>query len=276
MFGLLIKNMEYFFYFFIFILGTIIGSFLNVVILRHNTGRSSVKGNSMCFSCGKKLVWHELIPVLSFIFLKGRCSACRAKISWQYPLIELSTGILFVALWWKNNGIFAPFWLTILIWAIFSLLVIITVYDLRHKIIPDVFSYSLAALSIIYIVTEHFWLGVGLGESLFWRLMSGLILAAPLALLWLVSRGQWMGLGDAKLVLGLGWFLGLIYGLSALVLAFWFGAVYGLFMILLGSKLFGRHLTIKSEIPFGPFLILGWSVAYFGNVDILNLSLFLN
>src|SRR6185503_15262997 len=84
---------------FSFVLGTIVGSFLNVVALRYNTGMT-LKGRSKCFSCGKNLEWHELIPVISFLFQKGQCKTCKSSISWQYPIIELSGGLLFILIFY--------------------------------------------------------------------------------------------------------------------------------------------------------------------------------
>src|SRR3989344_1792899 len=96
----------YLFSIFVFILGTIIGSFLNVVILRYNTG-SSIQGRSGCMSCGKPLVWYELFPVLSFLFLLGRCGGCKSRISAQYPLVELLTGIIFLLTFLQFSPSFA-------------------------------------------------------------------------------------------------------------------------------------------------------------------------
>src|SRR3989338_7047034 len=84
------------FYFFVFVLGAVVGSFLNVVILRLNTGQSIISGKSKCFSCAKKLKWYELVPLASFFALRGKCSACMSKISCQYPIVEMFTGFLFL------------------------------------------------------------------------------------------------------------------------------------------------------------------------------------
>ena len=100
-----------------FIFGTIVGSFLNVLILRYNTGISAARGRSFCFSCGKNLNWLELVPVLSFLFQKGKCRGCKSKISWQYPLVECLTGLLFVGVFLRYggvNGLFSSVWLIIM------------------------------------------------------------------------------------------------------------------------------------------------------------------
>lgn len=265
-----------FFYFLIFLFGAIIGSFLNVVIFRYHSG-ATFFGRSMCFSCGKTLSWRDLIPVFSFLALRGKCRFCLSKISIEYGIVEAITGALFVLIVWNGGGFSAfldaiaggsgstAYFANLVILAILSsLLVVIAGYDLKHKIIPDAFVYAFAVLALFRItfIPEAF---AFVPNS--WDFAAGVILAAPFALLWYVSGGRWMGLGDAKLALGIGWFLGLRAGVEALVLAFWIGAVFGLILIGL-SKLrtyvfFGSHITMKSEIPFAPFLILGLLVMFF-------------
>ena len=131
---------------FVFLLGTIIGSFLNVVIYRFNTGKTIVKGRSICMTCNRELRWYELIPLFSFLIQKGKCRRCAIKISHQYPLVEFLTGIIFVliahrflSILYVSLGLYL-FFLIFFVF-IFSLLIVISVYDLRHKIIPDKLSY---------------------------------------------------------------------------------------------------------------------------------------
>ena len=269
--------------FFLF-LGIAIGSFLNVVILRYNTGLSFAEGRSVCFSCGKTLQWYELIPVISYVFQAGRCRGCRSKISMQYPAVELTTGVLFLALFAKINpqtlSELGYLFYTLVIW---SLLIVIAVYDLRHKIIPDGIVYAFAALSFLQLFfTPETFVVPGL-----WALLAGPLMAAPFFLLWLVSRGTWMGLGDAKLALGIGWLLGPVFGTSAIILSFWLGAIVGIALLLLKylSRLGFFHrialffgattIIIKSELPFAPFLILGILIVYFWHIDVTGLSLLL-
>ena len=242
------------------ILGLIIGSFLNVVILRLNT-QKSFGGRSGCMSCQKKLSWYELFPVFSFLFLKGRCKGCKTKISWQYPLVELATGIIFACLFLKFQDVFysSTFIFTGIIAyyaGVFSLLMVIAVYDIRHKIIPDTLAIVLGFLTFIGL---FFFSGVGFNFHFptVMELLAGPIIALPFALIWLVSKGTWMGLGDAKLAISLGWLLGLSRVLSGVVLAFWSGAIIGLILIALSKK----H-GMKSEIPFAPFLVLGAILAF--------------
>ena len=259
-----------------FIFGTIIGSFLNVVILRYNTGMS-INGRSGCFSCGKKLEWYELVPVVSFIMLLGKCSACKSRISWQYPLVELATGSLFLALFVKYFSIdfstthVIGFIVSAIVW---SILVVITVYDIRHKIIPDGLVFAFAGLALISFFLTHPFAGIFHYPQIL-DLLAGPILFTPFWLLWLVSKGTWMGFGDAKLAIGMGWFVGLSQGISAVILGFWIGAVVSLLWMGYCALAHKNRPSMKTEIPFAPYLILGLLVVFFFHIDVLGLSLLL-
>jgi prepilin signal peptidase PulO-like enzyme (type II secretory pathway) len=240
--------MELFFIISTFALGAIIGSFLNVTILRHNTGLG-FGGRSFCMSCAKQLEWHELIPIISFLGQKGKCSKCQSRISWLYPLGEFLTGLMFTFIFMSfPHESLADYILIIYFWSMFSILLMISVYDIRLKIIPNAPVYTFIALSILAPIL--FTGGVDLQIGL--NILSGLLLSAPFALLWILSNGRLMGLGDAKIVLGLGIMLGLAQGLAAILLAFWIGAIVGVILLLIKKSGF----NMKSEIPFGPFLVL--------------------
>lgn len=258
-----------------FVFGLIIGSFLNVIIYRLNTKRS-FGGRSACLSCRSALSWYELIPLFSFLGLKGRCRNCKTRISIQYPLVELATGLLFAMLFYKFSAqggqdilfIFQPaFIITYFYYAVmFSLLIVITGYDLKHKIIPDILSliFGLLAFIGLFLFTNyifHFHL------PSIWEFLSGVLIAIPFASLWFFSRGAWMGLGDGKLALGLGWLLGLPLAISAVVLAFWIGTIIGLYLVL-----FKKGYGMKSEIPFAPYLALGAFIAFIFELNLFNIS----
>lgn len=257
--------MNSFFLVFSFILGTLIGSFLNVVALRYNTGMT-LKGRSKCFSCNRTLTALELIPIVSFLLQGGSCSKCKSKISWQYPLVEIFAGILFVLIFY----FFPPVSLAASIWTIYylfitSILLVIVVYDIRHKIIPDalVYTFAIVSLAKLFVTPELTFIVPSLID-----ILAGPIAAAPFFLLWLVSKGTWMGLGDAKLALGIGWTLGLILALSSIVLAFWIGAIVSVvWMMIVFKKLKARY-----EVPFGPYLILGMYIVLFTGINVLDLS----
>jgi leader peptidase (prepilin peptidase)/N-methyltransferase len=243
-----------------FFLGLIIGSFLNVVILRLNTEKS-LGGRSACMICQNKLAWYELIPLFSFISLRGRCRTCSTRISAQYPIVELITGLAFLVLFLKFQNIFfestLAFAFTYAYYAvIFCLLIVIAVYDLKHKIIPDALSLVLSIIGFVGIFFfQDFIFYLHMPSTV--EIFAGLLIALPFALTWLLSRGAWMGLGDAKLAVGLGYILGLGRAFSGIVVAFWSGAIIGVLLILISKK----H-KMRSEIPFAPFLVLGMVIVF--------------
>ncbi len=246
-----------------FVFGTVIGSFLNVVSLRYNTGMG-VNGRSKCFSCGKTLTWRELIPLFSFAVQKGACKKCKSKISWQYPLVEFLAGVFFVLIFLKFPPVDAISAIsTVLYLFITSVLIVITVYDIKHKIIPDVLSYTFSALAFASLFFG--------GSSLFHvpviiDLFAGPLCALPFAILFFASKGSWMGFGDAKLVLGIGWTLGFVAAVSAIILAFWIGAVVSvIWMFVTYKKIKGRY-----EIPFAPYLILGMYLVLIFGIQVID------
>ncbi len=251
---------------YIFCLGLIIGSFLNVVALRYNTGKT-IGGRSMCFSCRKTLRWYELVPFFSFVLQSGRCKGCKSKISWQYPLGEVATGLLFVGSFLHSVSKYdlsPQCVLFTIIYCIAScLLMVILIYDIKHKIIPDRLALFFALLGLAVAFFQK--------DFSIMRLLAGPIVALPFYLIWQLSKGRLMGLGDAKLMVGMGWMLGLGGAVNAIVLAFWAATLVAL-PLLLGQKFglrYGRNrLTIKSEIPFAPFLILGLYLVLFFSINV--------
>lgn len=246
----------------VFIFGTFIGSFLNVLILRHNTGKTLL-GRSGCMSCRKSLGWAELVPVLSYVLQRGRCKGCRSHVSLQYPIVELLTGVMFALAFLTSDSTAEILFSTIL----FSVLIVIVVYDMRHKIIPDRYVWTFVLLGVLTLFVD---LGtLTLSTPSLTEVLAGPIVALPLFLLWVVSGGRWIGLGDSKVALAIGFFLGIGGGLVALMLSFWIGAAYGI-SIMIAQKLHTYHrlnkgkeaLTMKSEVPFAPFLILGFLLIY--------------
>jgi prepilin signal peptidase PulO-like enzyme (type II secretory pathway) len=220
-------------------------------------------------SCEHGLRWYELIPLFSFIGLKGRCKNCKIKISWQYPLVEFVSGVIFAVLFWKFQGVLyislKDFISLYTYYAlIFSILLIIVVYDLKHKIIPDILSFMFGLLAFIglfvFVQNElHFHV-----PSLL-DLLSGIFIALPFFAFWFFSSGAWMGMGDVKLAIGLGWLLGLSLALSAITLAFWAGSLVGLYLI------FRKGYGMKTEIPFAPYLVLGTFLAFIFNLNLFHI-----
>jgi len=208
------------------------------------------------------------------VILKGKSRFSGKPLSLQYPFVELFTGLLFLGVYMKFFEAFI-FPLTVLyvvqlalVLAVMCLLVVIAVYDFHTKIIPNELVYTFILLSGILMLLQ----GVT-----WWHVLAGPILWFPFAFLWFVSRGAWMGYGDAKLAWGMGWFLGVFMGLSAVVLSFWIGAVVSLTLLgiakLLENSLsfLPKGLTIKSEVPFAPFLVVGTLLIFFFEINVFFL-----
>lgn len=249
-----------------FVLGLVIGSFLNVVIYRLETEHSIWRGRSFCPHCKHALSAIELVPLASFLWQRGRCRHCRQPISAQYPLVEIATGIVFVLVFrfLSLSAVVDFFSFSFLIhygyWMFVSaILIAVFVYDLKYMLIPDGLIYlGMAAVFLSKLIFSfksvcYFSFNCPMPDALLGAIAgSGLFL-----FLVLVSREKWMGWGDVKL----GFLLGLVLGapkiLIALMSAFLLGSIIGVSLIVAGRK------GLKSQVPFGPFLIIGFYVALF-------------
>lgn len=235
----------------IFIFGLAIGSFINAAVFRLRENKSLVFDRSRCPKCGHILSWHELIPLLSFLIQLGRCRACKQKISFQYPIVELTAGILFVFVF--DHSLLAgryslDLWYLLLV---FSALLFIFVFDLKYYIIPNRVLYPLIAIVLLY---NLFIFPLAENSN---RLLAVAVAAGFFLALYLVSGGKWIGFGDVKFGIFIGLFLGWSAVLAALFLSYLLGALIGGFLMFFGGK------TLKSQVPFGPFLIAGTLIAYF-------------
>ena len=251
---------------FSFFLGLVVGSFINVVVRRGERGEK-ITGRSHCESCGKTLSFLELIPVLSFLFLRGRCRNCNAPFSLQYPLVELGTGVSYALAGWFFLD-FSFDLLSFLSWlAVFlgiGAAMIIAVSDIRSHIIPNGAVLALLALGLfrsVYVLSQT--KSSTFVLDLVWDMVAALVIALFLAALWYFSGGRWMGFGDVKLIFVTSLILGFPAAFMAFLLAFWLGGLFGIILIV------SRQKTLQSHIPFGPFILVGAALAYFLPPDIV-------
>ena len=233
----------------LFLLGGIVGSFSCLVAHRLHTGRPLVAGGSRCDSCGVRLRALQLIPFFSFLFLKGRCAACGSAIHPKHALAELLYGAAFVLSWYVLGFSFA-FFFTI---AFFSLAGTIVLYDIAHTIIPNVLVYPLMALGGVWAL-----LSTGETAALLHTILSAIGVSGFILALWFFSKGRAMGFGDVKLVFALALFVGFPASVAGLLFSFWGGAVISILLLLYPRK----HRTIQSEVPFAPYLALGFLCAH--------------
>lgn len=233
----------------LFLYGIVIGSFLNVVILRVPKKESFTFDRSHCTSCGYQLRWFDLIPVLSYIGLRGSCRKCKEHISLQYPIIELLNGAAYVGIYyWMGLQ-----WMTLISCLTFSILLVVFMIDYRHFIIPNGTVILLFLLGLVTTLLEgNYW-----NHIIGFFVVSGLLLIVSI----IVPRG--MGLGDVKLMAA----AGLLLGWQRVILALMVGSIAG---SLIGISLIVFKLkSRKDPIPFGPFLSIGIMVALlFGDLII--------
>ncbi len=230
------------------VLGVLTGSIVNATVLRTKAGLP-LMSRAKCLSCVEPIHWFDLIPVLSYFLLKGRCRRCSAAIEWQYPVVEIAMGLLFALFALRIIlGLGIPSYITgseqgilFIRDALLSVfLVIIFLYDFRFSVIPDKFSIPAIILVVLF--------NCLLGASTFSMLLGGLALGGFFSLQFLVSRGQWVGGGDIRMGLLMGFLLGLPLGLVSLFLAYVLGAFGGLVLLVSG------HRSPQSHVPFGTFL----------------------
>lgn len=234
-----------------FIVGLIWGSFANVVIYRLKNGRNVIFGHSFCPECKTQLKWYDLIPILSFVWLRGHCRYCHKKISWQYPIVEILSGFIWVGVFYKFGVSLANIYYLFIL----SLFLVIAVYDFKWKIIPDKIVYPAIAVALVYNFN-----------------ISSLITAAAafsfFFLIFYFSNGRAMGFGDAKLAVLIALFFSPLAAFIAFDLAFILGGIYGIILLAIGKK------SLRSQIAFGPFLVVGAITSFFMSDLILKFIVF--
>jgi leader peptidase (prepilin peptidase)/N-methyltransferase len=287
-------------YLILFLTGIAFGSFLNVVSFRF-TGEEklldNIYGRSECMFCHKRLRWYELIPLFSFMIQLGRCRSCRAGLSLQYPIVELLSGLIFVAVPYAlipRGAEFVPYFGIALWILVFLTFLLMSVIDFRLQIIPDSINVLIGAFGVINIAALSWMGGFGavaegiygvfsdhsriggtfLGthalmfsftENIWLSYLMGAVFGGGFfGALYFLSRGRAMGFGDVKLGLAAGILLGWPDIFLAAILSFILGALWG------GGLILMRLKNMKSYLPFGPFIALGVTLVFFFGYDIVN------
>jgi len=245
-------------YLFVFILGAVIGSFLNVCICRLPEGRSILLPASHCPHCGSPIKFYDNIPIVSFLILRGRCRSCKGPISIQYIAVEILNAIGYMLIVWRF-GLRVE---SLLYGAFFSSLLVVSVIDLRHKIIPDVITIPGIMAGLI---ASAWILPTGIRGSISGTLLGGLLFY----IIGVASRGG-MGGGDIKLIAMIGAFLGWIDVIITIILSSFMGSLVGIMLMILFSK------DRKYPVPFGPFLSAGGMISLFLGREITQWYLGMN
>jgi len=245
------------FYIFLFLFGLTLGSFINAFNYRLKTGQNVWRGRSACPSCRHVLIWRDLIPVLSFLSLKGRCRYCHQPIGWHYPLTEISAAILLVLIWFFTmNNTWAIFYSIV-----FLILLAVACFDLKYLLIPDKLLLACLVISLVFLSWQDI---INNSSLLLSGLGAGLSASLFLGLIYLFSKGKAMGLGDVKLVFIIGLIVGWPNVLPSVFLSFLIGAIIGIALVLLKKK------GMKEAVPFGPFLFLGGLISAVWGTQLIN------
>jgi leader peptidase (prepilin peptidase)/N-methyltransferase len=235
--------------------GAVIGSFLNVCIYRLPAGESLVRPGSRCPQCKAPIAWHDNVPILSYLWLRGRCRSCRARIAWRYPLVEAlnAAGYGFIA--WRFGATVTAFVYVLL----FSALIVVSFIDLDHMIIPNAITYPGMVLGLIsgMMILPRWW------ESISGFLLGGGYLYFMVVISPYLFKKEGMGEGDVKLLAMIGAIVGWKLVIVIIILAASLGSIVGLTLI--AMRKLGRH----QPIPFGPYLCVGAVVAMLYGTEIL-------
>jgi leader peptidase (prepilin peptidase)/N-methyltransferase len=245
----------------LFAFGLAIGSFLNVVAMRYDGehflfSTKLIGGRSHCEQCKKTLRWFELVPLFSFVVQGGRCRRCKTRLSIQYPIVELLSGIIFLAV-----PLAIPVVLVAALWiVVFEALLVMALIDIRLGIIPDEINIFLGVIGVLLLLVPT---PLDAGAVLI-KIISALGAGIFFALLIAVTRGKGMGMGDLKLAIPLGLLFGWPEISLVLMAAFVIGAVVGMIAVARGTN------SMKGTLPFGPFLALGAVTAFFWGASVIG------
>ncbi|RJR30419.1 prepilin peptidase [Candidatus Microgenomates bacterium] len=252
---------------FVFILGASLGSFIAALSWRMPRDISIGKGRSFCPNCKAQIAWHDNIPILSYLYLRGKCRACKKPISSRYFWVELTTGGVFFLLWIFQNRLIVnidllsllPLWATYLFLVSITLLCIcIFVIDYEHQIIPDELVFLGFAASVLALLAS--------GTNLFYvHLLTGFLSATFFLLIVLATKGAGMGLGDVKLAVFLGSVLGVRQAIVWMFMSFVLGACVG--VLLIAAKKYG----MKSKIAFGPFIVASFLLTALFGAELISI-----
>ncbi len=245
------------FYIFIFILGNILGSFINCLSWRYAHKKKVVFERSECPKCKSRLKWWENIPIFSFLWLKGKCRYCSVKIPLNYWLAEIVGGLLFVLVFYFNNGLqtIDPVKM-IFEFFIVSVFLFVFLHDILYK---EILSGAIW-LSVAVVLIYHLFTGVDMLSVL----LGGFLGFSFFAFQYFISKGKWIGGGDVRFGLLLGLLLGWQKTVIALLLSYWLGALVGLFLII------SKKSKMNSELPFGTFLVIGTLITMYWGENIIR------
>ena len=246
--------------FLIFFFGACLGSFANVCIYRLPKNKQIVSGRSFCPKCKKKINWYDNLPLISFIILNSKCRNCKRVISSRYFIVELITGISFLLIYLNFENPYTIIFLSILV----LILIMIFFIDLENFIIPDSLNFTIMGLALLknFLPNFHTSLIHEINQSIIGGMVGYLSIWLIIFLYKTLKKIEGMGLGDAKLMAGIGF----LFGWQSIPFVLFVSAILGLIFVL--PSLLNKQKNMRSEIPFGPFIIVACLI-YFAQGDLL-------
>ena len=237
-----------------FIIGCCFGSFINVIIYRIPNNLSIISPRSFCPECKKKINWYDNLPLISYILLNAKCRNCEKSISVRYLIVELITGISFLLIFLSFKNLYAIVFLSTLV----LILIMIFFIDLENFIIPDSLNFSVMGLALVknFIPSFNTSLIHDINQSLIGGIIGYFSIWLIIFLYKTLKKIDGMGLGDAKLMAG----IGLLFGWQSIPLVLFLSSILGLFFV--APSLLKKQKTMKSEIPFGPFIIIAMLIYF--------------
>ena len=241
-------------------MGACLGSFANVCIYRLPKTKQIISGRSFCPKCKKKISWYDNLPIISFLFLSGKCRKCKKVIPLRYLIVELITGISFLLIYLNFEDLYAIIFLSILS----LILIMIFFIDLENFIIPDSLNFIIMGLALLKNFLPNF--GTSLIHEINQSIIGGMV---GYLSIWLIiylyktfKKIDGMGFGDAKLMAG----IGLLFGWQSIPFILFVASILGLIFVV--PSLIKKQKTMRTEIPFGPFIIVACLI-YFAQGDLL-------
>lgn len=248
-----------------FFYGASLGSFTQVLVTRLHVA-SVLNGRSKCLSCGESLKWFDLIPILSYLVLRGKCRTCKNSFGIEHLFVEILFGAVFVLVY---TGVLSGRGVTVeaFFWLVFYSLVCIslgaiTMYDIRHKVVPGFFFVMFLLLSLLALVIRF------VTEGGVYVFFAPILVALPFLLAFIVTKGKALGFGDILMYLAVGAFFGLEQGLAVLLLSVWIGGAVALLLHVKNRKTY----SMKTALPFVPFITLAFFIVLFTDIDIVSLG----
>ena len=249
-----------------FIFGASIGSFVQVIASRLHVA-PIMKGRSKCLSCGEALRASDLIPVISYLWLRGKCRHCKSVYGVSALVVEVLFGVTFVVLYQliiKDQVSL----LVSLLWLVYYTLLfgtrgVMALYDRAHSYIPSMFLYGYLALTAIMYCMRI------ANDPHVLTMISPVFVAVPFLLVWLITRGRGLGFGDVILFFGVGMFFDSLQGLAVLMVSVWLGAIVGIYIKYISRQ----RLSDTTAIPFVPFIVIGFLIVLFTDMDIFSIAM---